>query len=106
MMKARTATRKTNAHVARWSLLKTGVRTTHRCPNCVDKAVYRTHDYRYFWCWTCSYECGTRPHVEYDVVSTDATSSSVTIPPTLQIIRDAIPGLSLQDALDVLRLLR
>jgi hypothetical protein len=103
-MKARTATIKTNRHVARWSLAKLGVRTNHRCPTCLNKDVWRTHESTYFWCMTCPYEVGSRPTKTYDVQSSDATN--VQLPPVLSIIRSHVPGISLQDALDLLRSLR
>jgi ribosomal protein L37AE/L43A len=103
-VKARTATIKTNRHITRWSLAKLGVRTNHRCPTCLNKDVWRTHEHTYFWCMICPYAVGTPPVKSYDPVSTDATN--VSVPPTLEIIREAIPGISLQDAIDVLRSLR
>jgi ribosomal protein L37AE/L43A len=103
-MKARTATIKTNRHVARWSLAKLGVRTNYRCPTCLNKDVWRTHESTYFWCMVCPYEVGSRPTKTYDVQKNDATN--VALPPVLSIIRNHVPGISLQDAIDLLRSLR
>jgi hypothetical protein len=104
-VKARTATIKTNRHVARWSLAKIGVRTNHRCPTCLNKDLWRTHESTYFWCMTCPYDVGTRPTKAYSPISSDATETHK-LSPTLAAIREVIPGISLQDAIDVLRSLR
>jgi ribosomal protein L37AE/L43A len=103
-MKSRTATIKTNRHVARWALAKLGVRTNYRCPTCLNKDVWRTHESTYFWCMTCPYAVGTPPVKNYEPVSTDA--QNVVLPNTIQAIRSVLPTISLNDAIDLLRSLR